>query len=260
MNNPFNNSSFKFGFGFFETFRFEYPNLIFFEEHMARLNFSLRSFKLNPINENEIKKEVLRKIQDQKLKSARVRITVYLNELSQTQIHYEVIEFKKFFSVMPKIKLAKNIIEHGSYLRRHKTTSYFLNYYELKLARELDFDEAIFIDNKNHILEGTRTNIFFIYYKSRKEKFEVVTPPMSCGILPGIGRKMVIKLLRDQGHKVKEKTFNLKNLTDVKEIFLVNSLNGVIPVYNFENLKFIPYHSLQIKNDFESNFYKSYSQ
>jgi len=258
MNKHFDNSSFKFGYGFFETFRSENYQLIFFEEHMNRLNLSLRIFNFSPLTIENIQKEILKKLKNQKLKSARIRITAYLNDLNKTEIHYEITPFKRTFPEKTKIKLAKAILPHGFQLRKHKTTSYFLNYHEFRLAKDLGYDEAIFIDDKNHLLEGTRTNIFFIIYKNKNENFKVITSPISCGILPGIGRKKVIKLLKDQGHDVEEKPFHIKNLVDVKEIFIVNSLNGVIPIYSFENLKFNPYHSLQIRRDFENNFYKVY--
>jgi branched-subunit amino acid aminotransferase/4-amino-4-deoxychorismate lyase len=86
-------------------------------------------------------------------------------------------------------------------------------------------DEVLFLDTQNHLSEGATSNIFFI-----KDGI-IYTPTKECGILEGIIRNKLIELIEKNKHLVIKKGFySLKELLSADEVFLTNSIMGIMPV------------------------------
>ncbi len=227
--NPSLNSAFKYGFGFFETMRSIGSRIIFFDEHINRLNSSLKYFDLTEVNRNEILEEIQREIKIKKFKDTRIRITYSLQN-DKPLINFEFSPYRNPFPENAKITFSNYLLKHSDELRKHKTTNYFINYYEYQKATTLGFNEVIFCDDRGHILEGSRTNIFFIFYDKDFKNLQILTPNTECGLLNGIGRQKVIEICHQNNLKVKETTITHKQISRAKEIFLTNSLHGIIPI------------------------------
>jgi len=108
-----------------------------------------------------------------------------------------------------------------------------LNYLPMLLARKeaesKGADEGILLNTKGEICEGTRTNIFVV-----TEDGILKTPAIECGCLPGITRKAVIELAKSIELRVEEKKLKTEDLKRAKEVFLTNSLIGVMPVVKID--------------------------
>jgi branched-chain amino acid aminotransferase len=105
-----------------------------------------------------------------------------------------------------------------------KTLAYVDAVAGLLEARRAGADEALFLDTQGHCSEATASNIFAWTCN------ELITPPQSCGVLPGITREAVLELARAEGLPVAERAFGLDELTAAAEIFLTSSLRGLAPV------------------------------
>lgn len=79
-------------------------------------------------------------------------------------------------------------------------------------------DEAIFLNERGEICEGTITNVF-AYVEG-----QLVTPPLHCGLLPGILRQEML----ESGGAV-ERAFDLEELRNAEAFFVGNALRGLIP-------------------------------
>lgn len=99
------------------------------------------------------------------------------------------------------------------------------------IAEKKGFDEAIFLNSKGEVAEGTRTNIFAVVDS------KILTPKVSCGCLPGITRKAVIGMLKNMGHCVREERIFPQELLSSSELFLTNSLIGVMPLVKIGSKK-----------------------
>ena len=77
------------------------------------------------------------------------------------------------------------------------------NYSNAALARmeaiNAGYDEAIMLNNKGHVAEGSAENIFVV------KNGKVTTPPLDADILNGITRDSAIKLLKSNKIKIIEK-------------------------------------------------------
>ena len=85
--------------------------------------------------------------------------------------------------------------------------------------------EAIFLDaqNKTYIEEGSSCNIFFLLKDDT-----LVTPDLGDTILPGITRKSVITLAKDQGIKVEERQITIDEvMSQAKEVFVTGTAAGI---------------------------------
>lgn len=247
--NPVLNSAFKFGFGFFETMRAINSRIIFFDEHINRLNESLKYFSQNPVDKDKIYSQIQNEIKKRKSKDLRIRITYSLQN-EKPLITLELSPYKNPFPEMVKIKFSNYLLKHNDDLRKHKTTNYFLNYYEYHKAVSSGFNEVIFYDDRGHLLEGSRTNLFLICYDKDHKSFQILTPHTNCGLLNGIARQKVIEICHQNNFKVKETTITHKQFSGAKEIFLTNSLHGIIQVQNFDQ-KYKNWVTQILKEQFE---------
>jgi branched-chain amino acid aminotransferase len=91
-------------------------------------------------------------------------------------------------------------------------------------ARQAGADEALFLDTDAHCSEASASNLF-AWTGSM-----LVTPPLSCGALPGITRATVLELAAGLGIAAAERPFGLDGLLDAQEAFLTSSLRGIAPL------------------------------
>ena len=85
-------------------------------------------------------------------------------------------------------------------------------------------DEGFFLDSGGNITEGTTSNIFLF------RGDELLTPPIDCGILPGVTRNIIINLARDKGINVSEQGFDMNDLLNSDEAFVTNSMIEITPL------------------------------
>jgi branched-chain amino acid aminotransferase len=105
-----------------------------------------------------------------------------------------------------------------------KTLSYTETIAALSHARDEGADEVIFLDTEGHVSEASASNIFLASGGA------LVTPPLSCGVLPGITREAIIELAATLDVQVTERPVEPSELAGADEAFLTSSLRGVAPL------------------------------
>jgi branched-chain amino acid aminotransferase len=91
-------------------------------------------------------------------------------------------------------------------------------------AQRAGADEALFLDTEGHCSEAASSNLFAWTGTT------LVTPPLSCGALPGITRAAVLDLASALGVTSAERVFGLEELLGAEEAFLTSSLRGLAPL------------------------------
>jgi branched-chain amino acid aminotransferase len=94
----------------------------------------------------------------------------------------------------------------------------------LVAAQRAGADEALFLDTEGHCSEATSSNLF-AWTGDR-----LITPPVSCAVLPGITRATVIEIAESLGLAVEERPFGVDLLVGAHEAFLTSSLRGIAPL------------------------------
>ena len=105
-----------------------------------------------------------------------------------------------------------------------KTLAYTEAVMALLEAQHAGADEALFLDTKGHCSEATSSNLFVWTGRT------LLTPPASCGALPGITRQAVLEVATARGVPTAQRPFGLDHLLDAEEAFLTSSLRGLAPL------------------------------
>ncbi len=95
---------------------------------------------------------------------------------------------------------------------------------ERAAARAAGAYEALRIDRLGRVLEGATSTLFAV------RDGEVLTPPLSLGVLDGITRRHVLQAARALGLGVHESVIPASQLRRLDEVFICSSTRGVVPV------------------------------
>ena len=211
-----------FGRGAFETILVK-EEPILSQLHIERLNNAIKVLK---IGEKIEEKELLNKIKEYEIRDKALKILVTQRNIIilEREIDYKDEDYKKGF----KLKLSKVIRNSTSSLTYIKSINYMENLMENQKAKEEGYNEVIFLNENGFVTEGSTSNIFMIKNKV------IYTPKVECGLLDGILRKFIIN-----NFKVIEKEITLKELLESDEIFITNSLVGIIKVTSIKENSYI---------------------
>ncbi len=113
---------------------------------------------------------------------------------------------------------------------RAKITGIYANSALAKTEAQLNgFDEAIMLDERGHVSEGSGENIFVVM------DGRIITPPPSSDILVGITRETVITLAREElGIDVVERDIDRTELYTADECFMTGTAAHVTPVVELD--------------------------
>jgi branched-chain amino acid aminotransferase len=107
-----------------------------------------------------------------------------------------------------------------------KTTSYADNVMALAWAHERGASEAILLNTRGELCEGTGSNVFVVI------EGQVLTPPLSSGCLAGITRQLVLEWTAAQ-----EADLDATALRQASEAFLTSSTRDVQPIIAVDGIE-----------------------
>jgi len=225
---------FLYGYGLFETMRAYSGHIFRLNMHLERLRGSAALLGI-PLDALNIEKACYDTLTANKLRDARIRLTVSIGEgeaipeppkhpkstvliiaASYTPLSDEA--YRKGF----KAVVASARQDSQSPLARLKTASWLNNILARREAKEAD--EAILLNERGFLCEGSTCNIFLI------SKGKLITPSVNSGCLPGITRQVVIELARELGIKFAERKVRLEELLRADEAFLSSSVIELMPL------------------------------
>ena len=217
----------KFGIGLFETIKIE-DSPLDLDLHMNRMFRSIESLNMDiKYNKEFLTKAILNYINDNKIQNKALRITIFDEgyNISTRDIAYNEEIYNKGFSLtISPIKRGESIIY------KHKTTNYYENIYTKKYANEKGFDDGLFINYENIILECSMSNIFFI------KEDKVYTPSSNLPILNGIMKSKILDICNKLNIEVIEEDIMLKNIYNFDFVFISNSLMKAIKVSQIDEM------------------------
>ncbi len=133
-----------------------------------------------------------------------------------------------------KVMLSKyrRIASHSMPQGAKLTGTYFNSSLAKAEALKKGYVEAITLSHAGNVAEGSGENIFKI------KKGNIITPPLSDDILPGITRKAIIELAKNElGIKVQEKSFKPAELYKADELFFCGTGAQVVPIGQVDKTK-----------------------
>ncbi len=232
-----------YGSGVFEGIRFykvKNGSAIFrLNDHLIRLFNSAKALKIKiPYSKTELKKATIDLIKLNKIEEGYLRPIVFysfgtigLNPLkNKIEVGILAIPFGKYLSGPIRVKISKFLRLHPkSVIHSAKVCGYYINsIFALLDAKENGFDEAILLDYRGFIAEGSGENVFIV-------KNKILYTPKTDSILPGITRDTVFKIAELLKIKIKEKDISIEEFKNADEIFLTGTAAEIIPVIQVDN-------------------------
>ena len=217
----------------------------FLNEHVDRLYRSAEAYNLEiPFNKNVISNAIKEIVKVNKLKSAYIRPLVFFGDGEM--------------GLLPKdipVRVAIAAWEWGAYLgedagsqgvnvcisewQRISPKSFkpfakgvggYMNSTLAKIdAVKEGFDDAIMLNDKGNVAEGSGQNIFT--YKDN----QLLTPPIETGALGGITRKTVLEIANYLEISVIEKDFTPTELLSSEEIFFTGTATEIVGVVSVDS-------------------------
>ena len=121
-------------------------------------------------------------------------------------------------------------ISPDSMIPASKASGQYLNSILAKNASvEAGYDEAILLDHRGMVCEGTGENIFVI------RDGVILTPPHVASILDGVNRKSVMQIATDLGYTVVERDIARSELYLADEVFLTGTAAELVPVREIDH-------------------------
>ncbi len=180
--------------------------------HLRRLKRSCRYFDIN-VDINRVKTELARV--REKFEEGEVYIVrILVSRGGEVFLEHRILEKKR----KPlRVKLVKTEMSGEEVYLYHKTT--YRPFYEkvIKEVRREGFDEALLINRKGEVTEGTFTNVFI------KKGGTLYTPPVKCGLLPGVLREHLLRT-----GAVQERVLYLQDILQAEKVFMGNSVRGLL--------------------------------
>lgn len=243
-----NNRGFHYGDGVFETIKYAFGRLNFWEDHYFRLMESMRIVRMEipmSFSPEFLEAEFKKLLQANGLEEGGARLKIIATRQaggfytpSSNTIDYlvtaEAIENKAFQLNEKGLEtdLFKDYFKAKGLLSNLKSTSAQLYTIAAVYRKENNFDECFLMNENKEIIEAISANVFLIEDKT------LITPPLSSGCLKGVIRKNILRIAPSLGFEVVEESFSPFRLQKVDEIFLTNSIKGIQWVGQYRKKKF----------------------
>ena len=126
-------------------------------------------------------------------------------------------------------------ISSESLIPHSKASGQYLNSVLAKIESvKAGYEEAILLDDKGYVCEGTGENVFVI------KDGTIHTPGQADAILDGINRKSCIQIARDLGYEVIERNIARAELALADEVFLTGTAAELTPMREIDDIEIGP--------------------
>lgn len=229
---------FLYGDGLFETLRVYDRNPFRLDDHVARLLNSARYLNIPFHHTSQNLQQIIEQLLIRNnLQNAYVRMTLSrgfgMNGLIPADIYQPTfLIHTKPLTAYPASFYKTGVSLITSHIRRsatcpisnHKTLSYLTNYLIKKEAVDQGAHDALILNTENQITECAVSNLFLV------ERNTVITPSLKANLLPGVTRRVILELCKENRIHASEELFGLERVLAAEEVFLTNSLMEVMPV------------------------------
>jgi branched-chain amino acid aminotransferase len=239
---PFDHG-FLYGYGLFETMRAYGGSIFRLDRHLIRLHHAAETLSIAAkLATFDLEKACYDVLKANNLAEARLRLTISAGEGDITPNPDTRSGITVFIVARKLVPLLPESYERGyktvlsswrrngqSPLSRLKSTCYLENILARQEAMSAGADEALLLNERGFVTEGSSTNIFIAVGEM------LVTPSTESGVLPGITREAVLELAQSMGIMVVVKQIELGELLRADEAFLTNSVLEIMPLTRLDD-------------------------
>jgi D-alanine transaminase len=235
---PIEDRGYQFGDAVYEFIASYNGRLFYLEEHLDRLERSLKGLFFPPVSRETIRKAVLTLFGKAKIQRAGIYIQISRGVSPRNhafpdgvrpQIVMTIREVEEKPPELRKNGAAAITVEDSRWGRCDlKTVQLLPNVLAKQKALAAGVFDAIFVSPEGVVREATSSNICIV------ADGVVITHPLTPQILPGITRMVVIDLCRELNIPVSERFFKTDALYGSEEAFLTGTVTEVLPIVTID--------------------------
>ena len=196
-------------FGLIESLLHDHDGYLLLEHHINRMATSAAHFGI-PFSEDALR---IRLEQLAATLTGRHKVRVELSPNGELALEAQRLDDRTETAKPLMVTLSSRRLDSTDALRYHKTTRREL--YSSELRAHPGCGEVIFLNERGELTEGCTTNIVL------KRNGELLTPALSCGLLPGTLRQELLDL-----GAIREAILTPADLETCETFWLINSVRG----------------------------------
>lgn len=233
---------FLYGDGLFEGVLVTQGRLFRWEAHRERLHRGMKFLKITiPFTYEQLRREAMRLIQRNKMPECLLRLSISrgITERGYSPRNARhpavvmtlhrvpaVTELPRWRVITASFRLPAN-----DPLTSFKTANKINQVLARAEADAAGAQEAILLNSKGHLAEGTTSNIFWI------KKNRIFTPPLPDGALPGVTRATIMELCAKMKIPCTEKHARPQELKSAGGAFLTMTSMGVVQIATLDGTR-----------------------
>ena len=222
---PLPSIEYSYGFGVYETVRVHSSVPYYLRDHVDRL---MESARILGLEHSFASDSVVLNVQKLVAKTDSPAFNLKLLLIggrTSTDANLYIICLNPLF---PDKKMYRDgvktiTVQHERNFPHAKTLNMLGSYLAYEKARSMDAYDALLVNKKDEIVEGTRTNFFVM--KDRT----IVSPPEE-EILLGVTRKMVLMVARAHNFEVAMRPIKRAELGEYDAAFLTSTSSNIMPI------------------------------
>ena len=219
----------QYGFGVYESLRVIRGKVVYPQDHMVRLFYSAEGLGLrHQFSADQVLDWLSLLLTRDEIQEATIRILLMGG-----------MEARLFITASPLLVYPESFYTQGiktisyqgeRFLPQYKTCSLLMNYLALRQASGQGAFEALLVDSKGMVLEGTRSNLFACEGK-------VVYTAPSKAVLEGVTRDKILKAAEQLGYSIVFEAPSLADLLSERfdELFISSTSMGALPISSFDD-------------------------
>ena len=110
-----------------------------------------------------------------------------------------------------------------------KIGNYLVAVLAMRRAKLAQANEALIVNGDGRVVEGATSNLFY------RVGAELITPPVSAGILPGITRELVLEVAERLSWRLRFYCPTTDELSRADEVFITSSVREILPVVTVDD-------------------------
>jgi len=225
-----------YGYGVYETLKVRGGILYFVEDHCERLCHSAEIIGIDlPWGKEELATYIKELIVANGVKDANIKILCIGDSrgrrIAETDLY--ILMLAPLFP--PRTLYSKGATAISAQGERHfptaKSLEMLMSAICYRRARERNAYDALLINSKGYVTEGTRTNVFVT------DGTTCYTPPRDCTLF-GVTKKTVIECAARHGIPVEERNLPWEEYAAWQGVFLTSTSSKIVPLVLIDRLTF----------------------
>lgn len=206
----------------YEVIRIMEGKPLFLKEHLDRMKSSLDLQSMSLLkSQEEIRNLVEKLVKKNDFKDGNIKLL--LNGINPTELYLYFIPH-----YYPEAELyQEGIVTKTLKIQRNNPNAKVIDPVYKKAVTEFieneEIYEALIVNQKNEITEGSKSNVFFVKDSS------LITPPLK-DVLGGVTRHKVIELAKKHSIKVLEAPLSVEDIPSLEAAFISGTSPNILPI------------------------------